>query len=157
MDSLWIDLGDGKRFEFTKDAQRWPAKLNTAIGGKPDDIYLVISDVSLSFSIHSAWAYIDVLVDAVGLWLAWCRLCARIYIPRTILLCLRRWQEPCRSCKYSILRLCRQQLNRLTFYHPWPFNDTLIWTWWPLFFFSISTEHFLIFFIALINVDSCIL
>ena len=54
MDSLWIDLGDGKRFEFTKDAQRWPAKLNTAIGGKLDDIYLVISDVSLSFSILSA-------------------------------------------------------------------------------------------------------
>ncbi|TCD68312.1 hypothetical protein EIP91_011171 [Steccherinum ochraceum] len=32
-------------YEFTADAQIWPRALNSAIGGQPDDIFLVVSDL----------------------------------------------------------------------------------------------------------------
>lgn len=48
-------------FEFTPDAQRWPRALNTAVGGKPDGIYLIVGDIGfpsgsgLDFILGQVW------------------------------------------------------------------------------------------------------
>jgi len=42
--SLFIFYGLAK-LELTPDAQAWPQKLNSVIGGTPDDIYLIVSDL----------------------------------------------------------------------------------------------------------------
>jgi hypothetical protein len=38
---------EGRDFEVTRDAQRWPKALNGSIGGDDDSVYLAIGDVSL--------------------------------------------------------------------------------------------------------------
>lgn len=45
LESLYFTLG-GSKFELTANGQRWPQSLNNAIGGKPNMVYLVVSDVS---------------------------------------------------------------------------------------------------------------
>ena len=46
LQSLYFNIG-GTRFEFTSNAQIWPRQLNGHIGGTPDDIYLIVSDVRI--------------------------------------------------------------------------------------------------------------
>lgn len=45
MKSVYFNIG-GKSFELTPNAQIWPRALNKRIGGKEDQIYLIIADVS---------------------------------------------------------------------------------------------------------------
>ena len=42
--SLFFTIG-GTTFEFTANAQIWPRSLNSAIGGTPGSIYLVVNDI----------------------------------------------------------------------------------------------------------------
>ena len=42
--SLFFNIG-GERYELTPNAQIWPRALNTAIGGDPGSIYLIVADV----------------------------------------------------------------------------------------------------------------
>ncbi|KAI0634429.1 family A1 protease [Trametes polyzona] len=42
--SIFFNIG-GTSFEFTPNAQIWPRALNSAIGGTPGNIYLVINDI----------------------------------------------------------------------------------------------------------------
>ncbi|KAI0718143.1 aspartic peptidase domain-containing protein [Cerioporus squamosus] len=42
--SLYFEIGD-TRYELTANAQIWPRALNTAIGGQPDDILLIVGDL----------------------------------------------------------------------------------------------------------------
>jgi hypothetical protein len=42
--SLFFNIG-GQRHELTPNAQIWPRALNTAIGGDPESIYLIVADV----------------------------------------------------------------------------------------------------------------
>ncbi|EIW52038.1 family A1 protease [Trametes versicolor FP-101664 SS1] len=44
LQSVFFNIGENS-FEFTPNAQIWPRALNTAIGGTPGNIYLVINDV----------------------------------------------------------------------------------------------------------------
>ncbi|KAI0822360.1 acid protease [Trametes gibbosa] len=44
LQSLFFTI-NGVNFEFTANAQLFPRSLNTAIGGKADDIYLIIGDI----------------------------------------------------------------------------------------------------------------
>lgn len=48
LQSLFFTLS-GTKFELTPNAQIWPRTLNTAIGGTPNSIYLIIGDVSFTF------------------------------------------------------------------------------------------------------------
>ncbi|KAG6877494.1 hypothetical protein C0993_006764 [Termitomyces sp. T159_Od127] len=43
LESLFFTI-NGATFEFTANAQIWPRSLNTALGGSPSSIYLVIAD-----------------------------------------------------------------------------------------------------------------
>ncbi|KAF8515017.1 aspartic peptidase domain-containing protein [Hysterangium stoloniferum] len=45
MKSLYFHIG-GTDFEFTPNAQIWPRSLNTAVGGDPDKIYIIIANLS---------------------------------------------------------------------------------------------------------------
>ena len=51
LQSLYFNIG-GTRFEFTSNAQIWPRQFNRQIGGTPDDIYLVVSEVRLPVNRH---------------------------------------------------------------------------------------------------------
>ena len=51
LQSLYFNIG-GTRFEFTANAQIWPRQFNRQIGGTPDDIYLVVSEVRLPVNRH---------------------------------------------------------------------------------------------------------
>ncbi|KAI1786243.1 family A1 protease [Ganoderma leucocontextum] len=42
--SLLFTIG-GTPFEFTPNAQAWPRALNTALGGSPDYVYLIVADL----------------------------------------------------------------------------------------------------------------
>ncbi|KAI0672031.1 acid protease [Trametes maxima] len=44
LQSLFFHIGDAT-FEFTPNAQIFPRALNTAIGGQPDSIYLIVNDL----------------------------------------------------------------------------------------------------------------
>ncbi|KAI0694704.1 acid protease [Earliella scabrosa] len=44
LQSLFFHIGD-TQYEFTPNAQIWPRTLNSAIGGTPDSIYLVVNDI----------------------------------------------------------------------------------------------------------------
>ncbi|KAI9430550.1 acid protease [Lactarius indigo] len=44
LQSLFFHIGD-VQYELTPNAQIWPRTLNTAIGGKSDQIYLIVSDL----------------------------------------------------------------------------------------------------------------
>jgi cathepsin E len=47
LQSLYFTIA-GTTFEFTANAQIWPRSLNSAIGGSPGGIYLVVSDLGTS-------------------------------------------------------------------------------------------------------------
>ncbi|KAI0089592.1 acid protease [Irpex rosettiformis] len=47
MQSLYFTI-DNVEYEFTKNAQRWPRVLNTAVGGTADGIYLVVGNTGMS-------------------------------------------------------------------------------------------------------------
>jgi cathepsin E len=42
--SLFFSI-NGRVFEFNANAQIWPRALNSLIGGEPDSIYLIVSDI----------------------------------------------------------------------------------------------------------------
>ncbi|RPD56618.1 acid protease [Lentinus tigrinus ALCF2SS1-6] len=44
LQSLFFHIGD-ETYEFTANAQIWPRALNTAIGGEPDAVYLIVNDL----------------------------------------------------------------------------------------------------------------
>ncbi|KAI0819363.1 acid protease [Trametes gibbosa] len=44
LESLFFHIGN-TTFEFTPNAQIWPRALNTAIGGQPDSVYLIVNDL----------------------------------------------------------------------------------------------------------------
>ncbi|KAG6877473.1 hypothetical protein C0992_009901 [Termitomyces sp. T32_za158] len=44
LQSLFFSI-NGVVFEFTANAQAWPRTLNTAIGGTPDNVYLIVGDL----------------------------------------------------------------------------------------------------------------
>ncbi|KAI0634433.1 acid protease [Trametes polyzona] len=44
LESLFFHIGENT-FEFTPNAQIWPRVLNSAIGGQPDSIYLIVNDL----------------------------------------------------------------------------------------------------------------
>ncbi|KAI0767720.1 acid protease [Fomes fomentarius] len=46
LESLFFQIGD-TTFEFTPNAQIFPRALNTAIGGSPDFVYLIVSDLGM--------------------------------------------------------------------------------------------------------------
>ncbi|KAI0752479.1 acid protease [Daedaleopsis nitida] len=46
LESLFFHIGD-TTFEFTPNAQIWPRALNTAIGGSPDFVYLIVNDLGM--------------------------------------------------------------------------------------------------------------
>ena len=50
LESLFFHIVNAT-FEFTRNAQTWPRALNTAIGGSESQIYLVVGDVSVHYSI----------------------------------------------------------------------------------------------------------
>ncbi|KAK0450505.1 acid protease [Desarmillaria tabescens] len=44
LSSLYFNI-NGKSYELTPNAQIWPRSLNTAIGGSPNDTYLIVNDI----------------------------------------------------------------------------------------------------------------
>ncbi|EIW52039.1 acid protease [Trametes versicolor FP-101664 SS1] len=44
LESLFFHIGN-MTLEFTPNAQIWPRALNTAIGGQPDSVYLIVNDL----------------------------------------------------------------------------------------------------------------
>jgi hypothetical protein len=44
LESLFFNIG-GHAYELTPNAQIWPRALNAMIGGDPDNIYLIVSDL----------------------------------------------------------------------------------------------------------------
>jgi hypothetical protein len=49
MQSLWFEIGDQK-YEFTKNAQIWPRRLNSMLNGEEGKIYLITSDLGMAGS-----------------------------------------------------------------------------------------------------------
>jgi hypothetical protein len=49
LQSLYFDV-EGRTYEFNANAQAWPRALNHLIGGKPDLVYLVVTDLGPDLS-----------------------------------------------------------------------------------------------------------
>ncbi|KAH8818718.1 acid protease [Flagelloscypha sp. PMI_526] len=49
MQSLWFEIG-GQKYEFTKNAQIWPRRLNSMLNGEEGKIYLITSDLGTASS-----------------------------------------------------------------------------------------------------------
>ena len=63
LQSLYFNIG-GTRFEFTANAQIWPRQLNGHIGGTPDDIYLIVSDVCIHSLYGRLWNTDDYILES---------------------------------------------------------------------------------------------
>ena len=63
LQSLYFNIG-GTRFEFTANAQIWPRQLNGHIGGTPDDIYLIVSDVCIHSLYGRLWNTDDHILES---------------------------------------------------------------------------------------------
>ncbi|KAJ7626985.1 aspartic peptidase domain-containing protein [Roridomyces roridus] len=59
LESLFFEI-DGVSFEFTPNAQLWPRVLNTAIGGQPGSIYLIVN--SLGASTETGFDFVNGMV-----------------------------------------------------------------------------------------------
>ncbi|KAF8078962.1 aspartic peptidase A1 [Lyophyllum atratum] len=62
LQSLFFTI-NGVTFEFTANAQLWPRALNTAIGGTPNNIYLIVGDIGTpsgqGFDFVNGYAFLE--------------------------------------------------------------------------------------------------